>query len=127
MFRIYISSQYKVDTYRQVKFELSSSYTSVDVHYLPLPSDIADTPTTTDEPLRSDSPTMPKKSTAPTISSPSSLENTEEYQSFYKDDYETEKDTLTPTPSASPSTPTIVLMPTLLLHLRPYPPKSLLN
>jgi len=31
MFRVHIPSQYKVDAYRQVKFE-SSSYTSVDIH-----------------------------------------------------------------------------------------------
>ncbi|MHB8545134.1 MAG: DDE-type integrase/transposase/recombinase, partial [Leptospirales bacterium] len=105
MFRIYIPSQHKVDTYRQVKFEPSSSYTSVDVHYPPLPSDIADDPTSTAQPLRPDSPTTPQKSTAPAISPPSPPENTEEYQSFSEDDYETERDTPTPTPSAGPSTP----------------------
>jgi hypothetical protein len=105
MFRIYIPSQHKVDTYRQVKFEPSSSYTSVDVHYPPLPSDIADDPTTTNQPLRPDSPTTPEKSTAPAISPPSPPENIKEYQFFSEDDYETERDTPTPTPSAPPSTP----------------------
>ena len=45
MFRILFTLKHKVERVRQVKFE-PSSYTSVDVHKSPLPSDIADHPPT---------------------------------------------------------------------------------
>ena len=52
MFRIDFSLKYKVDTVREVKFE-ASSYTSVDGHTPPLPSDFADNPATIMQELRS--------------------------------------------------------------------------
>jgi len=79
IFRIYIPFLHKVDTYRKVKFEPLSFYTSIVNHYPPLPSDIADELTTTNQPLSPDFPTMPKISIASTISSPSPPENIEEY------------------------------------------------
>jgi len=50
MFCIYIPSQCKIDTFRQVKFELSLSYTSVNFQTPSLPKE-ADIPLTTPIPL----------------------------------------------------------------------------
>ena len=64
MFRIYFPLQHKVDTVRQVKFE-PSSYTSVDIHTPPLPSDLADNPPTIIQELRPETPPPTTQTTTP--------------------------------------------------------------
>ena len=64
MFRIYFPHKHKVDTVRQVKFE-SSFYTSVDVHTLPLPSDLADNQPTIIQELRPETSPPTTQTTTP--------------------------------------------------------------
>lgn len=70
MFPTYILSPHKVNMYWQDKLELFLSYISIDVHYYPVPSDITDDLSTTNQPLCADLPITPKKFTAPAISPP---------------------------------------------------------
>src|SRR5437016_2774985 len=97
MFRIYIPSQRKVDTFRQVKFKPSSPYTSVDTHYPPLPEE-ADLLSTPPVPLR---PSTPPPTTVPQISPPPLT--TSGYEVYSDEDSESER--VPDAPIAGPSTP----------------------
>jgi len=81
MFHIYIPSQCKIDTFRQVKFEPSSSYTSIDIYTPSLPNK-ADILLTTPIPLQPDTPiTPPKPKTAePQITLPPLSQQSVEYE-----------------------------------------------
>jgi len=118
MFRIYIPSQRKVDTFRQVKFEPSSSYTSVDIHNPSLLNE-ADIPLTTLIPLRPNKPTLlPKTTTAePQITLPPLRQQSAEYEQFSDEDSESER--VPGEPSVGASTP-----PRQISTTTPSAPKS---
>src|SRR5437868_13435637 len=97
MFRIYIPSQRKVDTFRQVKFEPSSPYTSVNIHYPPLPEQ-ADLPSTPPVPLR---PSTLPSSMVPQISPPPITTSGYEINS----DKDSESERVPEAPIAGSSTP----------------------
>jgi len=104
MFRIYIPSQRKVDTFVQVKFKPSSSYTSVDIHIPSLPNE-ADNLLTTPIPPRPDTPiTLPKTTSAELqITLPPLSQQFAEYEQFFDEDFEPER--VPGESSAGPSTP----------------------
>ena len=66
MFCVDFPLKHTVDTVQQVQFE-SSSYTSVDVHISPLPSDLAVTPPTMTLELRPETPVPATKTTTPSM------------------------------------------------------------
>ena len=124
MFRIYYPRKHKVDTVRQVKFE-PSSYTSVDVHTLPLPSDLANNPPTIIQELRPEMPPPTTRTTTPctqqtlpgsytetpvlsrhppVIEVPSPTTNIQDYLKVSADELESERDSVPPNLIAGPST-----------------------
>ena len=122
MFRIHFPLKHKVDTVRQVKFE-PSSYTSVDVHRPPPPSDLADTPPTiiqevhpgipppttqtttpsTQQTLPGSYPETPVQSRhPPLIEVPSPATNIQDDLLVCDDEVESERDSVPTNPIAGP-------------------------
>ena len=125
MLRMYFPLKHKIDTVRQVKFE-PSSYTSVDLHTLPLPSHLPDTPATIIQELRPETPPPTTQPTTPSteqtlrgsyperpvqshhppgIEVPSPTTNIQHYVEVSDYELESERDSDPTNPIAGPSTP----------------------
>ena len=125
MFYIYLPHKHKVGTVGQITCE-PSSYTSVDIHIPPLPSDITDTPATIIQELHPETAPPTKETTTPVmqqtlpgsyprmpvqfrhpplIEVPSPSTNIQDYLEVSDDELESERDSVPTNPIAGPSTP----------------------